>query len=422
MNKLILIGNGFDLAHGLPTSYNNFIDHFWTNLEANYKDNLVKEIVFVKEGYCDFFDFSIKTENFQTFWNNVKDYAEDRKFRAYDYYLRMGVGEAGIVFKFKNAFFKKICISQKTFNWVAIENEYYKELKRIVNTPKLDTSKNDEDFLIKKKEDARVLNREFNQVKELLKNYLLSEVHEKYNFLNINTPTEYSKFSKLFESNNFFNDNPANYNIKSQIEKYSKEFSLKEDKEEILRIIEGFKEDQNSDITFNTLALDFNYTSTFYLYNQRLESLINEHYWIKIHGDLNQFIFGFGDETDKDYQEIENIGDNEYLENFKSFQYSNTGNYDKLLEYIQSEKFQVYIMGHSCGLSDRVLLNTIFEHDHCRSIKIFYHDKGNGKDNYTDIVQNISRHFKDKASMRSKIVNKTLCQLLPQNVRFKEKE
>ena len=79
-------------------------------------------------------------------------------------------------------------------------------------------------------------------------------------------------------------------------------------------------------------------------------------------------------------------------------------------------------MGHSCGLSHRVLLKTIFEHDHCRSIKIFYHDKGNGKDNYTDIVQNISRHFKYKASMRSKIVNKTLCQPLPQNVRLKEKE
>jgi hypothetical protein len=29
MNKLILIGNGFDLAHGLKTSYTDFIDDFW---------------------------------------------------------------------------------------------------------------------------------------------------------------------------------------------------------------------------------------------------------------------------------------------------------------------------------------------------------------------------------------------------------
>lgn len=26
MNRIILIGNGFDLAHGLPTSYADFID------------------------------------------------------------------------------------------------------------------------------------------------------------------------------------------------------------------------------------------------------------------------------------------------------------------------------------------------------------------------------------------------------------
>lgn len=122
------------------------------------------------------------------------------------------------------------------------------------------------------------------------------------------------------------------------------------------------------------------------------------------------------------YREIENIGDNEYLKNFKSFQYSNTTNYDDLLRYIDSDKYQVSILGHSCGLSDRLLLNTIFEHENCRSIKIYYHQKEDGSDNYTDMVQNISRHFKDKQSMRRKIVNKTLSSPLPQNVRFKKKE
>jgi hypothetical protein len=29
MNRIILIGNGFDLAYGLHTSYANFIDDFW---------------------------------------------------------------------------------------------------------------------------------------------------------------------------------------------------------------------------------------------------------------------------------------------------------------------------------------------------------------------------------------------------------
>ena len=29
MNRIILIGNGFDLAHGMLTSYRNFIDDYW---------------------------------------------------------------------------------------------------------------------------------------------------------------------------------------------------------------------------------------------------------------------------------------------------------------------------------------------------------------------------------------------------------
>ena len=29
MNRLVLIGNGFDLAHGLKTSYKDFICWYW---------------------------------------------------------------------------------------------------------------------------------------------------------------------------------------------------------------------------------------------------------------------------------------------------------------------------------------------------------------------------------------------------------
>ena len=138
-----------------------------------------------------------------------------------------------------------------------------------------------------------------------------------------------------------------------------------------------------------------------------------------IHGKLgnvleNKINFGFGDEMDDDYKAIENLNENEYLKNFKSFQYLQNSNYNDLLRYIDSERFQVIVMGHSCGLSDRTLLNTIFEHTNCRSIKVFYHLKEDGTDNYTEIIQNISRHFNKKKLMREKIVNKTFCKPLPQ--------
>jgi hypothetical protein len=76
---------------------------------------------------------------------------------------------------------------------------------------------------------------------------------------------------------------------------------------------------------------------------------------------------------DDDYKVIENLGNNEYLKNFKSFQYLQNSNYNDLL-FVDSKRFQVLIMGYSCGLSDRTLLNTIFEHN-CRSIRFYYETK-----------------------------------------------
>jgi hypothetical protein len=69
-------------------------------------------------------------------------------------------------------------------------------------------------------------------------------------------------------------------------------------------------------------------------------------------------------------------------------------------------------MGHSCGLSDRTLLNTLFEHENCVSIKVFYHQETETKDNYSDVVRNISRNFNNKAVMREKVVNKQYCEPL----------
>lgn len=46
------------------------------------------------------------------------------------------------------------------------------------------------------------------------------------------------------------------------------------------------------------------------------------------------------------------------------------------------------------------MLNMLFEHRNCESLKIFYYDKGNGYDNYEDLTYEISKHFKDKSRMR----------------------
>ena len=200
------------------------------------------------------------------------------------------------------------------------------------------------------------------------------------------------------------------------------EFKDRSDKGELKRIINSQRNNPEENKK-STLCLNFNYTTTINKYLENLKKGEVNIDNIHIHGELlnekDQINFGFGDEMDDAYKAIENINDNEYLRNFKSFQYLQNNNYDKLLNYIDSDKYQVIILGHSCGLSDRTLLNTIFEHENCRSIKPYYYEIINEEskvigDNYTEIVQNISRHFNKKKLMREKIVNKTLCKPLPQ--------
>lgn len=163
------------------------------------------------------------------------------------------------------------------------------------------------------------------------------------------------------------------------------------------------------------LFLNFNYTSTADLYIPKGSEFKINH----IHGELgngnNPIIFGYGDELDDDYKEISKLNDNDYLKNIKSIRYLETDNYRKLLSFIDSAPFQIYIIGHSCGNSDRTLLNTLFEHKNCVSIKPFYHQKDDGTDNYIEIIQNISRNFNDMRLMRDRVVNKTYCRpLVPQ--------
>ena len=168
------------------------------------------------------------------------------------------------------------------------------------------------------------------------------------------------------------------------------------------------------------MLLNFNYTSTADMYMPNDD---NMHFPINhIHGDLSNpdsVIFGYGDELDEKYQEIRNLNNNELLKNMKSIRYLEDVNYRNLLTFIESAPYQVYIMGHSCGVSDRTLLNTLFEHPNCVSIKPFYYVNEQGQDNYIEIVQNISRNFNDPKKMRDRVVNKTYCLPLPQCPKMK---
>lgn len=81
MNRVFIIGNGFDLAHGLPTSYNHFINDFWSNLKDDFKKQINSELLHIDDSYTGFFDFTKPTKCFNDFIQNIKDYANERECR-----------------------------------------------------------------------------------------------------------------------------------------------------------------------------------------------------------------------------------------------------------------------------------------------------------------------------------------------------
>ncbi|SHF95400.1 Bacteriophage abortive infection AbiH [Flavobacterium micromati] len=402
MNRLVIIGNGFDLAHGLPTSYKDFIDDYWKGIiYSNHNDEFVSFDLQTHVEFENIKNLNDVASAILACDDSIK-FSDAEIYREYGNNILTGKYPRAHVLIYKNTFFK--LINQKCIqNWVDIENEYYGILKGIVKSECLNISKSKQYWLEEQKNQVEKLNREFEQVQKLLERYLITNI--------IDTSSKIGPISAVFK-------------INKGSEEYFQEFSSQDQD-----YLKTFYQDYiNKRSEIKTRILNFNYTRTVDKYIALTKEYGEFRNYgnienIQIHGRLedigNRINFGFGDEMDDDYKMIENIDDNEYLKNFKSFQYLQNSNYKNLLDYIGTGRFQVLIMGHSCGLSDRTLLHTIFEHINCRSIKVFYYEQKDIErnvitDNYTEIIQNISRHFNKKKLMREKIVNKTLCQPLPQ--------
>ena len=423
MNRIILIGNGFDLAHDLKTSYKDVLDNYW--------EIKINNIVNRSFGGRTFEDDEIKIEKTPTHQlRGCRTYSEliDNLKRCYEKLI------------FKNEFLKIITEHNNINSWVDIENEYYKLLINAFKGARQAPYSGDilglnRDFEFIKKhissylktvdEDLHISVK--NNEKDRISKTIGSKIFAKYKLIDL---SEMSKAKKIDEQFTRFENNWRKVmGDKLLIEKMSRNDQMMFEKFEEFPTKKKFRDfmlDDHYSSRFelypdNTLLLSFNYTSTpkLYLYASKFD--YPGHVkgrnvsMIQIHGsvheeDKNPIIFGYGDELDDNYQEIEKLNNNSYLENIKSIKYLDTGNYKKLLEFINTDDYQIFLMGHSSGNSDRTMLNTLFEHDNCASIKVFYHQKSEEVDNYSDVIMNVSRNFNDKAKMRDRVVNKGDCE------------
>lgn len=398
MNRLILIGNGFDCAHNLKTKYENFIYWYWKRVVAHM---LTKSIDTYEDELC-------KVTNHELdYWGKYYLFHSEEEKDIYKFFINKE-GDIDIEF---SPLFERINKSVQTKGWVDIENEYYDLLKEYAFV----------DNINKVKE----LNAHLQYLKERLIEYLTyidkQEVSINENIKNkIYAPIKLDEMS--IASRNILEEcvsswiKQDDYLVKTKIRLYG----LKE--EDFDKDIISFRENFNTGkvpfisipyqflLPDEVVLLTFNYTHTAKLYRNKVLSIINH-----IHGridDPSSVIFGYGDELDENYKTLQNKNDNNYLNNNKSIKYLEGESYRKLRSFIESQPYQVVIMGHSCGNSDRTLLNTIFEHPNCISIKPYYYIKENGEDNYLDLTMNISRNFTDMKLMRDRVVNKTYCEPL----------
>lgn len=421
INRIILVGNGFDLAHNLKTKYQDFIDWYHDKLlqclqgcdEKYYSDGLYS---------FSFCDASLENKiGFSNVLSHLKKWSELHDFMN---------NNAGLYTYKASDFMNDICTAYITKGWVDIESEYYSEL------------------LDKYQDRPKDLNEEL----KTLTNYLVEYLNYIQNGRN-KTQVLGSLFSKIFapihseevsvKSQKAFYDF-VEYRLKNEFEVPLYEYDLlgkivygertDEDREAlksfhnkwkgeieycgILKCANHYAEflDDIPDFVLypdRVMLLNFNYTNIADLYYKNVK-YENEYYLpiIHIHGSLSDpsgIIFGYGDELDDNYKKIVNLNNNECLRNIKSIKYLESDKYRQILKFLESAPFQVYIMGHSCGNSDRTLLNTLFEHPNCISIKPFYYCQNQLTDNYLDIVQNISRNFTDMKLMRDLVVNKKYC-------------
>ena len=414
MNRLVLIGNGFDLAHGLKTSYADFFlwyKCYWVKRLHEIHNNIAKDPL------CTV--VMAQREAWSTYISNFIRFNPEYSSEDIFEYIINDVDDFDITL---TPFFKRIRVSIETKGWVDIENEYYELLKQYA----LDGVMKEEG----KVSSLSSLNRQLDYIKELLIQYLTEIMEQDPKIIKSIKHEIYAPFKKedmsVHADYHMFDEEPWEWEDRQDkgeelmtiLEKYG--YGVKECMEQIVSWIENEHDDSTRyPIAFmlpkNIMLLNFNYTHTAQIYKKTDDSFEEIH----IHGDIDDkehVIFGYGDEMHSDFEKLKEREDGECLRHVKSIRYLEATNYKKVLRFIESAPFQVVIMGHSCGRSDRTLLHTIFEHSNCASIKLCYYRKEDGSDDYLEKIQNISRNFISMEDMRDVVVPKPQCKPLVHDV------
>lgn len=383
--KILLIGNGFDLAHGLPTSYSFFLD-FCDKVEKIFTRQQMMSDTEYKRKFLDDWNIDNSIKNKLLEWFKKSPTNQDELLIELNDNIRDNI--------WINYFLKKR--SQLGKNWIDFESE----ISNVVQTFEYIRDH------IKRRE--RIQRSGIDGVK----------VQEVENFINI--------------SKNIINiDLNAIYSSLTRFDKYIKKMTVDLDRLirtleiyicEFINKIDGFS--QNDDIKgINPdCVLSFNYSNTY----ERIYGQSNKVEYDYIHGKADKtnnvntcnLVLGI----DEYLEECDRDNKLEFLPFKKFYQRifkSTDSSYMEWVDEIRQNSeypYELYIFGHSLDKTDKDVLELLICNDNVQT-KIYYHRKSNDdKKELGKLIRNLVRVIGAKELIRRTGGSHKTIEFIPQTL------
>jgi len=349
-NLIVIIGNGFDLAHKFKTAYNDFANYIIEKEIAPRITNSrepIKNDSFLNKKFLYELNRNGYGDNYGNLIQRLTYYQSRGETLEISELIKQNSSEIKNIIT--NSFLGKL-YNNEYKNWFDIENAYFEELifikEKTIRT-------------ITEEEEVKKINNNLTEIKGLL-----------YKYLKTIKTTSDSRIS-IFFKNHFFN------------------------KRENLYII------------------NFNYTITVenYLFENDSTPKTRINY---IHGDIenSEIIFGYGNDKHNKYLGLKNSNKDEYLRFFKTYEYLNSRNYSKIYEEALEhfEDYEVSILGHSLGETDKTLLKEVLDNPKCKKIHLYKRkDLCNSPtetaEEFNKLIYATSRIIENEKDLRIKVMN-----------------
>lgn len=378
MTDLLIVGNGFDLYHGLPTRYTDFLKFisYWSIFWDNYNGEAKAQV-------CTPFRVKLSEQN-EIIEESMRDFASHQGYYKYEHleFINSHIDNLWIQY-----FLKK---QLSSVNWIDFEGEIYNVLKLVEEYYS--------EFIpeMRKRNDAPI-------------KYIPGDMSTVINIFKKNCPEEYIDFTQGIISRSDTEKDKLKNNKEMLLSTMKRELDdlIKCLDYYLLDFVSNIKVEQYSEqikeLSYINL-LNFNYTYTYAsVYGK---NSLREHH--RIHGDCleEDMVLGIPDES------FPSTLDYIYFQKYFQRIQKRTGNYYKswITEPNAREKsledvpINVFIMGHSLADSDKGILKEIFMNDFVCKITIFYHSQLAYEQQVINLVSMFGKDFVIEQTANDRIV------------------